>query len=360
MAATLTRFAKEERGAILADPLTALALGLLAFLAQLHDPGTLATLALAALPVVAGVAAGAGGGRGELKMERNFARDHLAFRCPARREDVEKEIRQQVYDHQRNYIEEAAWWRWPGDKREFLIPREFIPYLPKMHLVRDVLAAVTTLWYEQKPRDRKIYTTLREMAQMISIAPNGAHLKEIYDALVFLRSFTIINQEVVTKLDRTGKKKESRDLVWGFISYVAIITMRDGKRLPENKRPVEICITEPYAALLSLLPPAAVPGWWLETARKLPRRQVAHAKNLLYRLAGERKLPAEWKESTIVEIADFRSERKVKRHQAVRDLLNALEATGVLNYQERQGTDGEPVYVIYPKRDPIGQGNATQ
>jgi hypothetical protein len=224
------------------------------------------------------------------------------------------------------------------------------------------------MWYEQKPQDRKVYTTLREIAQMIGVAPNGENLKEIYDVLVFLRSFTIVNQEVITKLDRAGRKKETKDLIWGFVSYVAIVTMQDGKRVPKNKRPVEICITEPYAALLNLLPPANMPRWWLEAARKLPRKQVAHAKNVIYRLAAERRLPAEWKESTVAEIADFRGDKR-EQQRAVRNILNALATAGVLSYQERQNAEGEAIFIIQTKRgrpnsnpecDPIADGYATQ
>ncbi|WP_123932043.1 hypothetical protein [Thermodesulfitimonas autotrophica] len=285
-----------------------------------------------------------------LKMERNFARDAHAFRCPTKRQDAEKDMRRLVQDHQKQLILEAAWWRWQGDKREFLIPREFIPFLPKIHLVRDVLAAVTTLWYQQRPEDRKIYTTLREIARLAGIPVNQENLREIQTALAFLRAFTIVNQEVITKLDKAGRKKETTMLTYGFISYVGVEGMRDGKEVPPNKKRTIICITEPYATLLNLLPPATIPTWWLDAAKKLPRRQVAHAKNLVYRLAAERRNPAEWKESTVEEILDLRSPRTIERRRAIRRILDGLAAAGVLEYQIRGGIDGKPVYVLRTKR----------
>jgi hypothetical protein len=346
---TLLEFLKDDRGAAVPAAVLPLAAGAgLACLAA-HGPAHHLAQGLAAPPVA--VVVGVVGTRGmpDLKFERNFARDARAFRCPANRRDVEKRVQHGVQDHQRNYVPVAAIWKWQGDQREFLIPKEFIPFLPKMHFVRDVLAAVTTLWYRQKPEDRKIYTTLREIARLAGIPVNQENLREIQTALAFLRAFTIVNQEVITRLDRAGRKKETTMLTYGFVSYVGVEGMRDGKEVPPNKKRTIICIAEPYAALLNLLPPVAIPAWWLEAARKLPRKQVAHAKNMVYRLAAERRNPAEWKESTIAEIADFRGDRK-EQQRAVRNLLDALAGAGVLSYQEHQNAEGETVFTIQAKR----------
>lgn len=285
----------------------------------------------------------------ELKFERNFARDTKTFRCPVKRKDVERSFRRGVLDHQQKYIQEAAMWRWQHDTREFLIPRELVPFLPKLYLVRDVLAAVTTLWYIQKPTDRKIYTTLRELAEMIKVPANGKNLSDIQTALAFLRAFTIYNQEIITKLDRAGRKKEAKSLTWGFVSCIAAETVRNGRKLLKNQRRMIICISEPYAALLDLLPPATIPLKWLEASKRLPRRQVAHARNLVYRLAAEKRNPTALRESTLAAIADFRGDKN-ESQRAVRNLLHALAGLGVLDYQTRKNSQGETVYVIRVKK----------
>lgn len=345
----LAKFCKHEEGYVITPTLPLLALA-----SWLASQGGWWLVLLLLLPMVTGMAV-AGGTGGELRFERNFARDHHMFRCPVKRKDgVEKITRSHQLDHTKQVIPKAAIWRWEGDNREFLIPAEFVPFLPKMHLVRDVLAVITTLWYEQRPKDRKIYTSLKEIAKRAGIPVNQNNLAEIHRALAFLRAFTIVNQEVITKLTKAGRKAETTMLTYGFISYVAVEHMKDGKILPPNKRRTIICITEPYATLLELLPPANIPITWLEAVKRLPRRLVVAGKNLIYRIAAERKLPARWKHETLVEICDFRSKRFSEQRDAIENLLNGMAMNGILSGWETEVSNGsEILYVLHPNRPKV-------
>ncbi|MBC7294154.1 MAG: hypothetical protein H5T84_08675, partial [Thermoleophilia bacterium] len=237
---------------------------------------------------------------------------------------------QNQFDHAGAVVQQAYCWSWELDRRRFLVPCEFLPLLPRMHLARDVLSAVTTMWYERKPRDNRIRTSLREVAEAIAVPPSGANLKGIYEALTFLRVYTIFRQEVITKVSPKGRKLESKETTWGFVSWVQLDLVRDGKLLPPCERGVLICITDLYAAALRNLAPATIPLSWLQAARSLPRRLVVPAKNLVYRLSAESQDPARWRFATLTEVCDFRSDRPAKRRRALENLLDKLVAAGVL------------------------------
>lgn len=290
--------------------------------------------------------------RADLKMERNFARDPLVFRSPSHRgTEVKAGACGSRLDHSNMLMEKAYAWTWKDDTRQFLVPYELLRILPKTHVVRDVLAAITTMYYTAKPHDRTVCTTLSEIAKAAGMPPNAQNLALVQDALAFLRGFTILNQEVITRVTRTGRKADAARVTWGFVSYVMTESLRDGREVKPNKRRTLVCLSEPYARLLDSLSPAILPLWWLKAAKRLPRRLVVPGKNLIYRLAAEKKNPARWRFETLVQICDLRSARPSERREALENLLRGLTGAGVLErWDHDPRTD---VYALHP-------ANATQ
>ncbi len=283
----------------------------------------------------------------ELRFDRNFSRDRFAFRNPQRRRDAQVQEIENAVCHTGDVFPVAAQWRWQADPkgRDFLVPSEFLAETANMHFIREVLTAVTTLYYQQRPPDGVIRTSFREIATMLGIAVNGQRVEEIWRALEFLRAFTICRQEVITALTASGRLKAREYLTFGFVSYVSVVAMENCREIPETRRKVKICISETYRAVLDLLPPAVIPIAVLEACRRLPRKLVVHAKNLVYALAAERRKPARWRAETVAEIADMR-DRPGRRHVSVNNLLRRMEDAGIISYTCENADGNDTVFCI--------------
>ncbi|ACX52476.1 hypothetical protein Adeg_1374 [Ammonifex degensii KC4] len=284
-------------------------------------------------------------GRGELKMERNFARDTKAFRTPGEQEEKEGKVRKaqkEAYNHRGERMKAAAW-RWKGDKRVFLLPVELVDQARHMfHLSRDLLAAVTTLYAETPREDGKVVTSFRQLCRMLRIQPSGRVYEEINLAFAILRTFTIRHQDLVLELDREGRAKKTGDCTFGFVDTVEVVTrVRDEKtgrlkEVPLSKRQVEIQLSKHYQTLLQarggskdLL--CSVPVAALEACRKLGKRQTGPAKNLVYYLAG-RGGRAKVKLETLVEVLGVHPRWPSEARKVCENILSALRDQGVIRY----------------------------
>ncbi|ACX52012.1 hypothetical protein Adeg_0873 [Ammonifex degensii KC4] len=284
-------------------------------------------------------------GRGELKMERNFARDYLAFRAPGEREEEEGKVRKarkEAYNHQGERMKAVAW-RWRGDTRVFLLPVELLDLARQLfHLARDLLAAVTTLFLRRPTPDGKVVTSFRELCGLLGMEPNGQRYEEMSLALALLRSYTIQRQGMVLELDREGRAKKTGDCTFGFCDEAVVVTrVRDEKtgkleEVPLPRRQVVIQFSKRYQALLQsrgggkdLL--CRVPVAALVACRKLGRRQVVAAKNLVYYLAG-RGGRARLRLETLVEVLGVHPRWPSEARKVCENILSALRDQGVVQY----------------------------
>ncbi|WP_027716922.1 hypothetical protein [Desulfovirgula thermocuniculi] len=337
----LVAWLRSDRGAILADPLAALATGLLA-LAH-HDPATIATLALVLVPVLAGMAAGAGrwewdcGGK-VLLVEKNAARDSALARVP------EEGIEKTTTTHTGEKVT-AVTWQWEGDKRVFLIPANILEtFITAAPLARDLILIVSHMYREQGfPADRVVVTSYRKLAENLGLAWGGTTTREdLENALLVARWYTIQNHPVIRKI-QGGKVKEKGEITFGFISWWERLTMVDGRNIPRNKQPLRICLTEPYAWAIVHLPPAPVPALALEAAHKAPRRLKTPVKNLIYYLAA--RVPLErvsLSTNTLAEILGFQNSHRTELIRSIENVIKVLHPVMVKNYDRK-----DDVYEIH-------------
>jgi hypothetical protein len=153
----------------------------------------------------------------DLLLERNVLRDRQMFKI-IKKQDVNEgniNIRQEtdVTDFKSNKLETAIAWKWqkdPNKKRDFLIPvglgleKYFV--LTDMHFARDVLAAITTLYCHNKPKNRTITTTFLEICNYMGVSANGKTYEGISNSLTFLRAYTIRKHSVPLEKVKRGVK----------------------------------------------------------------------------------------------------------------------------------------------------------
>lgn len=289
-----------------------------------------------------------------LLFERNFARDRYAFRAPVGGKEVEKWPERGVQNHRREWYDEAQLWQWRGDEqtRVFVIPVELAGSLAHMHFVRDVLAAVTTLYITSKTRGqgRTVVTTMRELCRLVGVAANGEVCDKIQSCLTILRSLTIKRQRVPTKVKMVGKRKiacEWGTAIFGFVERAVIVDtrLRGSKHepIPLRERRIEITLSTDYTDFLNKAATCVVPVAALIAARKLNRRQIAQAKNIVYYLAARSGHQARLRWETLAEIAGLRGRWPGERRGTSKNLLTAMVRAGIVSFSEDE--DGECVTI---------------
>ncbi|ADI02789.1 hypothetical protein [Syntrophothermus lipocalidus] len=270
-----------------------------------------------------------------LRMERNFARDTHIFRAP--KQGIKKQCE---YTHTGQPVQPAVVWTW-GDKRVFVLPLEVLEHsgIEKLHFVRDVLAVITTLYIQQK--NRKIITSLSHICRMLRLSDKGENLTQVLNALDFLSLYTIKRQNVVLGFQKSGKVSWG-EKIFGFLDgYTRVYaegTLDGPERiLPPRRQRIEIQLSEEFAKLLDLRGPegqtllSELPVDLLVRTRKLNRRQIAPAKNLLYYLSG-RGGSAKLKKDTLVDILHISANRPRRTQQTLLRLLDAMTEKNIINY----------------------------
>jgi hypothetical protein len=332
------------------DPSAAAPLAALA--AWLHlalsDPAAAIMVLLAALPALAPalpLAAGMAADRRELRMERNFARDARVFRSISKADKNSGKLQTEripvAQNHRHERMEKVAQWRWQGDNRVFFLPLKLAKHLKEMHFVRDVLAAVTTL-YLLRPNGQKVVTTFRELCRVMGAGFNHKMRQRVMDALSVLRMYTIQDQNVPVGFTKKGEVEWGAK-VFGFIDAAIAVTHSGDsggprKPLPPRKQRLEIQLSAAYTDILSLGYKdktflCSVPVDALEAARKLPRRQVPHAKNIVYYIAG-RGGWARMKLDTLADAMGLHARWDKEATKLVENILNRLAERTVLTWRK--------------------------
>ena len=261
--------------------------------------------------------------------ERNTARDVKL--CQSPREGVKKVSTL----HTGEKIQVVSW-QWPGDSRVFIVPAEILEILATyMTLTKDVIITAGHLYREQHyPNNRMIETSYRQLAELLGLEWAGKRLiNDLSNALTLARWLTIHNHPVIRKLYPNGRVREfSRD-TFGFIDRVSRIEIREGRKIPRNKQPLEIVISEMYASAIKKMPAAPVPVAAIEAAHKAPQRLRTPVKNLTYYLAS--RVPLERVKLSILTLADvlgYKSQRKDKLRRATDNVVNILYGIVIRDY----------------------------
>lgn len=360
---TIVQFLRDDRGAAVPAALLPLAAGTgLGFLAAhgLHhhlahglgvmpdglgslDPG-------AAVPVVAGMKNSGWewncGGR-VLLAERNVARDAKLAWIPEQGENKTAAV------HTGEKIQ-AITWQWPGDNRVFLVPSEVLDALARnVSLTKDVIIAVGHLFKKQHyPENRMFETSYRQLAELLALRWAGKRLiEDLDDALTLARWLTIRNHPVIRKLYPDGRIKELSHDTFGFIDRVSRIEIRDGHKIPRNRQPLEVCLSEMYAFVIKKLPAAPVPVAAIELAHKSPQRLRTPVKSLVYYLASRVPLKKiQLSLTTLAGILGYRNQRKDKLRRANENVLKILYPIMIRDFQN-QG-DGDVYEIILAGKHP--------
>lgn len=332
----------DERSGMRVEPLLQLFLGAALALAcglRLHYRDRVELGSLAALPLAAGaVKEKRERGRGwewecggEILMaERNVARDARLGQAPKEGAQLPAAVA-----HTGEKVS-AITWQWPGDGRVFLVPREILELMGIMPMVKDVIIAAGHMYREQHyPGSKIVKTSYRQLADLLALEWAGGRLvRDLDDALTLARWVTIKNYPVIRKLYRDGRVKEfSRD-TFGFIDRVSRIEIREGRRIPRNKQPLEICLSEMYAFAVKTLPAAPVPMAALEAAHRAPQRLRTPVKNLVYYLASRVPLgKVQLALPTLAEILGYQTDqRRDKLQRACENAIQVLYPVVVKNF----------------------------
>jgi len=274
-------------------------------------------------------------------MERNFARDTHIFRAP--KQGIKK---QREYIHTGQTVEPAIVWTW-GDKRVFVLSVEALENsgIEKLHFARDVLAAITTLYVEQK--NRKIITSLSHICRILELSDKGENLAQILNALDFLCIYTIKRQNVILGFQKNGNVswgEKTFGFIDGYTRVYAEGTLDGPERiLPPRQQRIEIQLSEEFVKLLDMRGPegqtllSELPTDLLVRVRKLNRRQIVPAKNLLYYLSG-RGGRAKLKKDTLVDITGIRANRPKRTRETLMRLIDAMAEKKVIYYTYHEDT----------------------
>lgn len=295
----------------------------------------------------------------DILLERNILRDRYMFNI-IKKQDVKEgvlDIRQEtdITDFKSNKLETALVWKWKKDHnkgRDFLVPvglgleKHFI--LSDMHFARDVLAAITTL-YCHCHINRTITTTFLEICNYMGVSPNGKTYENISNSLAFLRAYTIRKQNI--PLEKVKKGIKMGEVNFGFIDYSAVSTeivtpSGEVEVIPVSQRSVKIVFSSCYADLLDNSAVHAVPAAAINAARKLPRRHVVPAKNIVYNLAARSGKKAKLKESTLMDIAGLRPERPSRGQKALAGILNNMQKAGIILFKAETNRYNQIIYSI--------------
>ena len=354
MLQTFVRFVKDQRGA--AVPTALLPLGVVSGLAALAAHGLLTHHHLAQAlgvtpdglggnldPGAAGVGAAVPVMGGTVKkgwewdyggrvmyVTRDVARDRNIFRVPSEGYQKEKNIHT-------GEIRDVVTWRWPGDERVFLVPIDLFQVASLGGMIRDVVSATGQIYRDQHfPENRIITTSFRKIADIIGLEFNGRVADELELCLAYARSFTVYNHPVITQLNKDGTIKKRSKVTFGFVDCVARVDILNGKPVPKNRAPIEITISNLYAAALKELPPAPLPCAALEAAHKAPRKLRPAIKNMAYFLAA--RVPAKKVKllvPTMLEVMGYsgRKDNRMDRcRKPIENVLSKLHSIMVENY----------------------------
>jgi hypothetical protein len=296
----------------------------------------------------------------DLLLERNVLRDRQMFKI-IKKQDVNEgniNIRQEtdVTDFKSNKLETAIAWKWqkdPNKKRDFLIPvglgleKYFV--LTDMHFARDVLAAITTLYCHNKPKNRTITTTFLEICNYMGVSANGKTYEGISNSLTFLRAYTIRKHSV--PLEKVKRGVKMGDIDFGFIDYSAVSTeiitpSGDIEPIPVSQRSVKIVFSSCYADLLENSAVHIIPFAAISAARNLPRRHIVPAKNIVYNLSARSGKKARLKEATLIDIAGLRPERPSRGRKAINRILNNMQKLGIISFAVEANKDNQAIYSV--------------
>lgn len=274
-----------------------------------------------------------------LLADRNVARDRNMFRPPKIPDD--KISPQSGLTHTGERTNVIAW-QWPGDNRIFLVPVELFAQTRLSGLVRDLVAATGQLYREQGfPADRQVSTSYRQICAMLGLAYNGRVAQEIGMGFAYARCFTIVNHPVIIEITKSGRIKKEVKTTFGFLDQVTQASIIDGRKVPVDRAPVTVVLSEMYAAALQLLPSVPVPVAALEAARRAPWRLVGPAKNLVYYLSA--RVPAQRVRlllPTLLDILGLTGSgdgHASRQRETVENVLEVLHPTMVLDYRYADG-----------------------
>lgn len=279
----------------------------------------------------------------DVYFERNFLRDRQTFKNIKKRDKEVGKVsirpEENVFNFRKEVVDVALSWDWecdPNQNRGFLIPAELAKYLSHIHFVRDVLAALTTLYCRDKPENGRVVTTFLEICKYMGLSANGRVYNDINNSLAFLRAYTIRQQNVPVK--RVKKGVEWGQVDFGFVDFSVVVTSIETapdvfEPVPINQRRVEIKLSDCYVDLLKKSAIHAIPIAAITAARGLPRSHIVPAKNIIYNLAARSGKKATLKESTLVEITGLRPRRRSESKKAVDRLLANMETAGIIQYK---------------------------
>ncbi len=266
-----------------------------------------------------------------LHIDRNIARDRNMFAVPL----IDDPPISQGQLHNGQVVGVVAW-QWPGDDRVFLVPAELFYVTRLGGLVRDVISATGQL-YRDQGFPAQVTTSYRKIAELLGLSFNGRVANEIEMCFAYARCFTVQNHPIIIQLDKTGKVRKQDKVVFGFIDYIARADIRDGKKIPKNRAPINIVLSNLYATALRELPPAPLPVAALEAAHRAPWKLATPAKNLAYYLAA--RVPMREIRLLLPTLRDIlgfteRSDGKTTRtRKAIENVMNILYSVMISDYQ---------------------------
>lgn len=378
MVTALARFIEDDRGAILTPLLAPLAL--LTYLAQLHDPLALATLALAALPVVAKK----GEKEEKLYMDLNLARRTRLFNPPRELKEADVPEYRFLSQEETSGSVKVEWREdpftaeikpavkeriktvgWRVDEAAVYLPAEFVELLKNLPFARLVLAGLVTLLLRQKPEERKglfrrgedgqlylymaeVETTLWGLCKVIGLTPtSGKNIKRVKEALLTLNQARYLNIEFYSRVvieERRGKRtvKVVPEKAEGYTVLLPRVEfwepLDEGKKRRKGTVRVLFC-PELTAALLADTPKAHISLAALKATHKY-NRGAWEAQNLVFYLsavsANGKNQPLRLRAETLLEAACFQG-RRDKGIRWLEKALTDLEAAGGIRTWEREG-----------------------
>ena len=121
----------------------------------------------------------------------------------------------------------------------------------------------------------------------------------------------------------------------------------NGEKRPKPfKQRGQIQISDEYVKLLECSHIHAIPATAISAARKLPRKLIAPAKNLIYALSAMSDKKAVMKQTTVIEYAGLAPRRPNEADSAVTNLLENMQKAGIVKLEKHPSKCDERVFGI--------------